>query len=202
MGAPVNDDEFKKAARRLGDTGVFTDIGYSYSYSSAEQNSNSKSPMPASLCPRDFEDFVWFTDAEIRRRIKEHSPLFDGELPLSGGWRKRFPTCCRPCWWNDPSLGTWTSRDQVSRMRPWIRSFTGFPTYWYRSGTLNLLAQVKRSSRSEIRVPKAYRSRILANSSECAGTTPASSHFLLERISQGCIRGSRIEDRKRAVCEK
>src|SRR5206468_12626380 len=35
MGTPVNDDDFKRAARRLGDTGVFTDISYSYSYSSA-----------------------------------------------------------------------------------------------------------------------------------------------------------------------
>ena len=35
MGAAVNDDDFKKAARRLGDMGVFTDIAYNYSYSSA-----------------------------------------------------------------------------------------------------------------------------------------------------------------------
>ena len=31
MGAAVNDDDFKKAARRLGDMGVFTDIAYSFS---------------------------------------------------------------------------------------------------------------------------------------------------------------------------
>ena len=35
MGTAVNDDDFKKAARRLGDTGLFTDIAYSFSYSSA-----------------------------------------------------------------------------------------------------------------------------------------------------------------------
>ena len=34
--------------------------------------------------PAHFEDFVWFSDDELRRRIKEHVPLFDGELPLSG----------------------------------------------------------------------------------------------------------------------
>ena len=27
LGAPVNEEDFKKAARRLGDMGVFTDIG-------------------------------------------------------------------------------------------------------------------------------------------------------------------------------
>src|SRR5277367_2658718 len=35
MGKAVDDDEFKKAARRLGDTGVFTEIGYTFSFSSA-----------------------------------------------------------------------------------------------------------------------------------------------------------------------
>src|SRR5712672_4368492 len=35
MGTAVDDDDFKKAARRLGDMGVFTDIAYSYSFSSA-----------------------------------------------------------------------------------------------------------------------------------------------------------------------
>ena len=31
MGAAVNDDDFKKAARRLGDMGVFTEIAYTFS---------------------------------------------------------------------------------------------------------------------------------------------------------------------------
>src|ERR1700730_11977109 len=35
MGTAVVEDDFKKAARNLGDTGVFTDIAYSFSYSSA-----------------------------------------------------------------------------------------------------------------------------------------------------------------------
>ncbi len=34
--------------------------------------------------PARFEDFVWFSDEELRQRIKEHDPLFDGELPISG----------------------------------------------------------------------------------------------------------------------
>ncbi len=84
MGAAVNDDEFKKAARRLGDTGVFTDIGYSFSYSSLGTKVEFKVTDADKFVPVRFEDFVWFTDTEIRHRIKEHSPLFDGELPLSG----------------------------------------------------------------------------------------------------------------------
>ena len=84
MGVAVNDDDFKKAARRLGDMGVFTDIAYTYSYSSAGTKLELHVTDVAKFVPARFEDFVWFSDAELRQRIKEHSPLFDGELPLSG----------------------------------------------------------------------------------------------------------------------
>jgi len=84
MGAVVDEDDFKKAARHLGDTGVFTDIAYSFSYSSAGTKLELHVTDAGKFVPARFEDFVWFTDEEIRRRIKEHSPLFDGELPLSG----------------------------------------------------------------------------------------------------------------------
>lgn len=84
MGAPVDDDDFKKAARRLGDMGVFTDIAYSYSYSPAGTKLEFKVVDVDKFVPVRFEDFVWFSDEELMRRIKEHSPLFDGQLPLSG----------------------------------------------------------------------------------------------------------------------
>jgi outer membrane protein assembly factor BamA len=84
LGTPVNDDDFKRAARRLGDTGVFTDITYSYSYSSAGTKLEFHVVDADKFVPVRFEDFVWFSDAELLHRIKEHAPLFDGELPLSG----------------------------------------------------------------------------------------------------------------------
>lgn len=84
MGAAVSDDDFKKAARRLGDMGVFTDIAYSFSYSSAGTKLELHVTDAGKFVPAHFEDFVWFTDDELRKRIKEHAPLFDGELPLFG----------------------------------------------------------------------------------------------------------------------
>jgi outer membrane protein assembly factor BamA len=84
MGNAVNDDDFKKAARRLGDMGVFTDIAYSFSYSSAGTKLELHVTDAAKFVPARFEDFVWFSDAELRQRIKQHAPLFDGELPLYG----------------------------------------------------------------------------------------------------------------------
>ena len=84
MGAAVNDDDFKRASRRLGDMGVFTDIAYSYSYSSAGTKLELHVTDGEKFVPARFEDFVWFSDAELRQRIQQHAPLFDGEVPLNG----------------------------------------------------------------------------------------------------------------------
>lgn len=84
LGTDVNDDDFKKAARRLGDTGLFTDIAYSFSYSPAGTKLEFHLVDAEKFVPVHFEDFVWFSDEEILHRIKQHVPLFDGNLPLSG----------------------------------------------------------------------------------------------------------------------
>jgi len=84
MGTAVTEDDFKKAARRLGDMGVFTEIGYTFAYSSAGTKLELHVTDADKFVPAHFEDFVWFSDAELRKRIKVHAPLFDGELPLFG----------------------------------------------------------------------------------------------------------------------
>jgi outer membrane protein assembly factor BamA len=84
IGRRVDDDDFKRAARRLGDTGVFTDVGYSFSYSSGGTKVEFHVTDADKFVPVRFEDFVWFSDEELMRRIKEHAPLFDGQLPLFG----------------------------------------------------------------------------------------------------------------------
>ncbi len=84
IGATVNEDDFKKASRHLGDMGVFTDVAYTFSYSSAGTKLELQVTDAPRFVPARFEDFVWFSDAEIRKRIQQHSPLFEGELPLAG----------------------------------------------------------------------------------------------------------------------
>jgi outer membrane protein assembly factor BamA len=84
LGTPVNDDDFKRAARRLGDTGVFSDISYSFSYSSAGTKLEFHVVDAEKFVDVRFEDFVWFSDEELLKRIKQYAPLFDGQLPLSG----------------------------------------------------------------------------------------------------------------------
>jgi len=84
LGTAVNDDDFKKAARHLGDMGVFSEIAYTFTYSFAGTKLELHVTDGEKFVPAHFEDFVWFTDAELKQRIQQHSPLFDGELPLSG----------------------------------------------------------------------------------------------------------------------
>ena len=84
LGTPIVEDDLKKAAVRLGDMGVFTDIGYKYSYSMEGTKLQLQVTDAEKFVPVRFEDFVWFTDAELLQRIKEYAPLFDGQLPLSG----------------------------------------------------------------------------------------------------------------------
>ena len=89
MGTTVVEDDFKKAARRLGDLGVFSDITYSYSYSSAGTKLALQVTDVDKFVAVRFEDFVWFSDQELLQRIKERAPMFNGEVPLSGNLADR-----------------------------------------------------------------------------------------------------------------
>ena len=84
MGAAVDDDEFKKAARRLGDTGVFTDIGYTFSFSSAGTKLECKSPMRRNLFRPALKISSGSPTQNCGGGSRNMSQLFDGELPLFG----------------------------------------------------------------------------------------------------------------------
>jgi outer membrane protein assembly factor BamA len=80
----AGDDDFKKAARRLGDTGAFTEIAYTFSYSSAGTKLEFQVTDADKFVPARFQDFVWFSDEDLQRTLKQRVPLYTGELPLSG----------------------------------------------------------------------------------------------------------------------
>ena len=89
IGTTVTEDDFKKAGRRLGDLGVFSDIAYNYSYSSAGTKLSLQVTDADKFVPVRFEDLVWFSDEELLQRIKERAPMFNGEVPLSGNLADR-----------------------------------------------------------------------------------------------------------------
>ena len=84
IGTIAHEQDFKKAARQLGETGAFGDITYTYSYSSSGTKLEFHVTDADKFVPATFADFVWFTDEELLHKLHEHVPLFNGELPTNG----------------------------------------------------------------------------------------------------------------------
>jgi outer membrane protein assembly factor BamA len=84
VGTVAHEEDFKKAARQLGDSGVFSNIAYTFSYSAEGTKLEFQVTDADTFVPARFSDFVWFTDDELRQRLHERIPFFNGELPTSG----------------------------------------------------------------------------------------------------------------------
>jgi len=86
IGQNAADGDFKEAAQRLGDSGLFSDVAYSYSSSGAGTKLELQlaDVEKDKLVPVYFENFAWFTDAELFGELKRRVPLFKGEVPLEG----------------------------------------------------------------------------------------------------------------------
>jgi outer membrane protein assembly factor BamA len=87
LGQEAADGDFKEAAERLGQSGLFSSVVYSFSFSGSgvkvdfQLADNDK----LKFLPVHFENFVWFTDAELRAALEQRVPLFkDSLLPESG----------------------------------------------------------------------------------------------------------------------
>lgn len=86
IGQNAADGDFKEAVRRLGDSGLFSNIAYSYSSSGAgvKLELQLTDTDPSKLVPARFENFVWFTAEELRTALQRRVPLFKQVLPLAG----------------------------------------------------------------------------------------------------------------------
>ena len=86
LGQNVAEGDFKEAARRLGDTGLFTDVVYSFSYSptGTKLELQLTDIEESKLVPAHFENFVWFTDAQLLTEIQRRVPLFKLLVPVGG----------------------------------------------------------------------------------------------------------------------
>ncbi len=86
LGQAAADGDFKEAVRRLGDSGLFRDIVYSYSSSGAgvKLDLQLTDADKSKMVPVQFENFVWFTDDQLRTELERRVPLFKQLLPLAG----------------------------------------------------------------------------------------------------------------------
>jgi outer membrane protein assembly factor BamA len=84
VGTVAHEDDFRKAAKQLGESGAFSNIAFTFSYSSDGTKLEFQVTDADKFVPARFTDFVWFTDEELRRKVHERVPLFNGELPAVG----------------------------------------------------------------------------------------------------------------------
>jgi outer membrane protein insertion porin family len=84
IGSVVTQDDFEKAGKRLGESGFFSNVAYSYAHTPTGTKLDLQLADAAKLVPAHFENFVWFSDDELRAKIHEHLPLFKGEVPVGG----------------------------------------------------------------------------------------------------------------------
>ncbi len=86
IGQDAAEGDFQEAAHRLGESGVFSNVVYSFSYSDAgvKLDLQLADVDRSKLVPASFENFVWFTDAELLADIEQRVPLFTQLLPASG----------------------------------------------------------------------------------------------------------------------
>jgi outer membrane protein assembly factor BamA len=84
VGTIAHEEDFKKAARQLGESGAFNSISYIFTYSSTGTRLEFQVTDADKFVPARFSDFVWFTNEELLQKLHERIPLFDGYLPTSG----------------------------------------------------------------------------------------------------------------------
>jgi outer membrane protein assembly factor BamA len=90
IGDTATDDDFNKATEALGKSGMFIDVSYSYTYSGTGTKLDFQVADATKFVPARFENFVWFSDADLVAKIHENEPLFKGEVPVGGNLADRI----------------------------------------------------------------------------------------------------------------
>ncbi|MGH9498957.1 MAG: POTRA domain-containing protein [Terriglobales bacterium] len=85
IGQTAHEDDFKTAARLLADSGAFSDVAFSFDYSEAGTKVEFQLKDSPDFVPARFENFVWFSNQDLARKLHAQVPLFHGELPIRGG---------------------------------------------------------------------------------------------------------------------
>ena len=83
LGAEVTRDDLQKAANTLAQLGVFSSV--QYRFGSTDKGLDVQFRVAdAPAVPVTFDNFPWFSDAELSAAVKSSVPLFDGTAPTGG----------------------------------------------------------------------------------------------------------------------
>ena len=83
-GQNVGEEDFKGVTRHLGETGAFSDVAYTFQFGPEGMKLALQVTDSNPFVPARFENFVWFSDQELRRKLSAREPLFQGQLPVTG----------------------------------------------------------------------------------------------------------------------
>ena len=84
IGQTAREDDFRAAARLLGDSGAFKDVAFSFDYSAQGTRLEFQVQDSPDFVPARFQNFVWFSDQDLAQKLHARVPLFQGELPVRG----------------------------------------------------------------------------------------------------------------------
>ena len=84
-GQSATPDEIEAAAQRLQQSGLFRQLGYSVRGKTDAAVLTFKVEEMKWGVPVVFDNFVWFSDAELAEAVRRQVPTFDGTAPAGGG---------------------------------------------------------------------------------------------------------------------
>jgi outer membrane protein insertion porin family len=83
LGKTVTVTDLNAAAQRLADTGLFENVKYRYLLSGRRATVTFEIEESPWTIPVLFDNFIWFTDAQVTDAVRDVLPTFDGTVPRS-----------------------------------------------------------------------------------------------------------------------
>ena len=83
VGAMASPADFQTAANKLVASGAFEEVGYKYEPAGTGYSVTFKL-TDGSFVPVSYDNFVWFTDAELNEAVRKQVPLFRGAVAATG----------------------------------------------------------------------------------------------------------------------
>jgi len=90
IGKRVAIPDLDQAAERMAATGLFKTVSYSYATNAGRLVVTFEIVESEWTVPVVFDNFVWFTDAEMVASVRNHLPSFDGTAPATAGIPERI----------------------------------------------------------------------------------------------------------------
>jgi outer membrane protein assembly factor BamA len=84
IGALITLGDLQSAAQRLSQSGAFDSVSFQYSTRANDLTAKFGVTETKDVLPCIFDNFVWFSDADLDRELRRRVPLYTGEAPVRG----------------------------------------------------------------------------------------------------------------------